>query len=244
VPFTAFISDLHLTSERPQINRVFFAFLEGPAREADALYVLGDLFEYWAGDDDLSDPLNGQVAQALSRLATAGVAVRIMHGNRDFLMLERFARAAGAELIADPLVVDLYGTRTLLMHGDTLCTDDERYQAFRARVRSRWWQRLFLLQPLWLRRAEIERARRMSEESKRTKPRELMDVTPAAVHEAFAASQCTRLIHGHTHRPARHEVVVDGRIRERWVLSDWYAHGQWLRVAPEGCESRTLPLTS
>lgn len=242
--FTAFISDLHLTSGRPQINRVFFAFLEGPAREADALYVLGDLFEYWAGDDDLSDPLNAQVALALSKLAAAGVPVRVMHGNRDFLMLERFAHAAGAELIADPLVVDLYGTRTLLMHGDTLCTDDARYQAFRTRVRSRWWQRLFLLQPLWLRRAEIERARRMSEESKRTKPRELMDVTPAAVQEAFATSQCTRLIHGHTHRPARHELVVNGRTCERWVLSDWYAQGQWLRVAPEGCESRTLPLIS
>jgi UDP-2,3-diacylglucosamine hydrolase len=241
VPFTAFISDLHLTSGRPEINEIFFDFLRGPARAADALYILGDLFEYWAGDDDLTDPLNARVASSLADLFGSGVPVMLMHGNRDFLMLHGFERATGVKLIADPAVVDLYGTPTLLMHGDTLCRDDHHYQAIRIRIRNRWWQRLFLLQPLWLRRAEIERARRISEHSKRTKSQPIMDVTAAAVAEAFASSGCSRLIHGHTHRPARHEHAVLGRTCERWVLSDWYRHGHWLRVGPDGCEAIALP---
>ena len=241
MPFTAFISDLHLTSERPEVNEIFFDFLRGPARAADALYILGDLFEYWAGDDDLADPLNASVAGALLELSRSGVPVMLMHGNRDLLMLHGFERAAGVKLIADPTVVDLYGTATLLMHGDTLCRDDHQYQRIRARIRSPWWQRLFLLQPLWLRRAEIKRARRMSEHSKQTKPLPIMDVTEAAVAEAFETGGCSRLIHGHTHRPARHLHVVLGRTCERWVLSDWYRRGQWLRVGPDGCEAITLP---
>lgn len=240
MPFTAFISDLHLTSARGGINRIFFDFLQGPARAADALYILGDLFEYWAGDDDLSDPLNADVAAGLKALSAAGVPVYLMHGNRDFLMLDGFARASGTQLIADPRVVDLYGTPTVLLHGDTLCTEDTRYQAFRKRVRSPWSQRVFLWQPLWLRRAEIERARRMSEQAKGIKSVEIMDVTPSAVEQAFRASGCARMIHGHTHRPAQHLHIVDGRACERWVLSDWYRHGQYLRVAADGCASVTL----
>jgi UDP-2,3-diacylglucosamine hydrolase len=240
VPFTAFISDLHLTPSRPAITRIFLDFLRHDAREADALYILGDLFEYWAGDDDLSDPLNAQVAGALNELAHTGTPVYLMHGNRDFLLLDGFARVARSQLIADPTTVDLYGTSTLLMHGDTLCTDDTRYQAFRARVRRPLWQRVFLLQPLWLRRAEIERARRLSERARQEKPAAIMDVTPAAVQQAFEACACLRMIHGHTHRPARHVHQVDGRICERWVLSDWYEQGQYLRVTPERCESITL----
>ncbi len=238
--FTAFISDLHLTLSRPAIIRTFLDFLRRDAREADALYILGDLFEYWAGDDDLADPLNAQVAGALNEFARTGTPVYLMHGNRDFLLLDRFARAASLQLISDPTTVDLYGTPTLLMHGDTLCTDDARYLAFRARVRRPLWQRVFLLQPLWLRRAEIERARRLSERAKQGKPSAIMDVTPAAVQQAFKACSCSRMIHGHTHRPARHVHQVDGRICERWVLSDWYEQGQYLRVTPERCESITL----
>jgi len=241
VPFTAFISDLHLTPERPHINAVFFEFLQGRVRAADALYILGDLFEYWAGDDDLSDPFNAHVARALKELAAHGVPIRLMHGNRDFLMFEGFARAAQVELIADPTVLSLYGTPTLLMHGDTLCRDDHRYQAFRNRVRSRWWQRVFLLQPLWLRRAVVARARQISERSKRRKPQAIMDVTAAAVEEAFRTSGCTRLIHGHTHRPAVHRYQVDGRTCERWVLSDWYQQGHCLLVEPGGCKAISLP---
>jgi UDP-2,3-diacylglucosamine hydrolase len=240
VPFTAFISDLHLTPGRPRINEIFFDFVRHGAREADALYILGDLFEYWAGDDDLTDPFNARVASALAELAAQGTAVLLMHGNRDFLMLQGFNRAAAAQALADPTVANLYGTPTLLMHGDTLCRDDHRYQAFRARVRSPLWQRLFLLQPLWLRRSLIERARRISEKSKRAKPQAIMDVTPAAVEEAFRSSGCVRMIHGHTHRPALHLHRVDGRTCERWVLSDWYEHGQYLRVEATGCEAVTL----
>jgi UDP-2,3-diacylglucosamine hydrolase len=241
VNFTAFISDLHLTPGRARINEIFFDFLRGPARTADALYILGDLFEYWAGDDDLLDPLNAHVASALADLSSRGVPIMLMHGNRDFMLREGFSRAAGAKLIADSVTVDLYGTPTLLMHGDTLCRDDHRYQALRARMRSPLWQRLFLFQPLWLRRAEIERGRRMSERSKRTKSTEIMDVTSVAVEEAFRASGCSRMIHGHTHRPAMHLHAVQGRTCERWVLSDWYQHGQYLRVDPSGCEAITLP---
>jgi UDP-2,3-diacylglucosamine hydrolase len=241
VSFTALISDLHLTPERPQINEIFFDFLRGPARDADALYILGDLFEYWAGDDDLRDPLNARVASALAELSAHGVPVMLMHGNRDFLLLSGFSHAAKVKPIADPTTVNLYGTPTLLMHGDTLCQDDFRYQAFRARVRSAWWQRIFLLQPLWLRRAEIARARRMSEQSKRAKPQAIMDVTPAAVEAAFRGSGCARMIHGHTHRPAVHLHPMHGRTYERWVLSDWYQHGHYLRVEASGCKAVTLP---
>jgi UDP-2,3-diacylglucosamine hydrolase len=240
VSFTAFISDLHLTSSRAEINRLFFEFLEGPARQADHLYILGDLFEYWAGDDDLADPFNARVAAGLKALTSAGVPVSIMHGNRDVLLLHGFARASGARLIEDPTILDLYGTRTLLMHGDSLCTDDLQYQAFRRRARTPWRQRAFLLQPLWLRRAEIERGRRKSEQTKQTKSAEIMDVTSTAVEQAFRDTGCVRMIHGHTHRPARHVHIVDGKTRERWVLSDWYRHGQYLRVGPDGCASVDL----
>lgn len=240
MPFTAFISDLHLTSARPEINRIFFDFLRGTARAAEALYILGDLFEYWAGDDDLQDPLNARVAAELKALSAAGVPVYLIHGNRDFLLLAGFCAASGVQVLADPTVVDLYDTPTVLLHGDTLCTDDLRYQAWRRRLRSRLGQKLFLLQPLWLRRAEIERARVASERAKQVKSAQIMDVTQSAVEQAFRESGCTRMIHGHTHRPARHVHEVDGRACERWVLSDWYRHGQYLRVDAAGCSSVEL----
>ena len=239
--FTAFVSDLHLSSSRPEANRVFLTFLTEVASKADGLYILGDLFEYWAGDDDLGDAFNRSIVAGLAATASGGVPVMLMHGNRDFLMSRTFANTTGAILLPDPTSVDLYGTGTLLMHGDTLCTEDQRYQSFRRRVRSAFAQRLFMLQPLSWRRAEIERARRISESEKRTKSAQIMDVTPEAVTEAFRECGCDRLIHGHTHRPARHEHVVDGRRCERWVLSDWYQTGQYLRVTRDGCESILLP---
>jgi len=235
VPYTAFISDLHLSDSRPEINRVFFGFLLGPARTADALYILGDLFEYWAGDDDLGDPFNASVAAALKDLVEASVPVYLMHGNRDFLMFDGFVRASGVRLLPDPTVLDLYGTRTILLHGDTLCTQDERYQKFRRHARKRFWQRVFLAQPLWLRKFRIERARVRSERRKLTMGVDIMDVTADAVEQSFRACGCVRMIHGHTHRPARHVHMVDGRPRERWVLADWYQKGQYLRVSAEGC---------
>jgi UDP-2,3-diacylglucosamine hydrolase len=239
--FTAFVSDLHLTAERPPATRAFFDFLRGVAPQADALYILGDLFEYWAGDDDLTDPFNRSVAQGLKDLAAGGVPVRLIRGNRDFLLLERFANAAGVTLMQDPALVDLYGTPTLLMHGDLLCTQDWRYQMFRKVVRNPGVQRWFMRLPLAQRKRVIGGARRVSEGEKHAKQARIMDVTPEAVAQVFRAHGCARLIHGHTHRPARHQHAVDGRACERWVLSDWYVRGQYLRVTPEGCAPIDLP---
>jgi UDP-2,3-diacylglucosamine hydrolase len=240
LPFTAFISDLHLTAERPAATEAFLAFLRDVAPGADALYVLGDLFEYWAGDDALDDPFNARVAAAIGA-AAARAPVYLIHGNRDFLLLDGFARAAGVRLLPERHVVELYGERTLLMHGDLLCTDDRRYQAFRRVVRNRLVQRVGLLLPLATRQAIFGGARRMSAREIRAKPMSIMDVNQAAVIDALRSSGCGRLIHGHTHRPGRHEHLVDGQRCERWVLSDWYTRGQYLRIAPGSWESIELP---
>jgi UDP-2,3-diacylglucosamine hydrolase len=234
-PHALFVSDLHLSETRPAIARLFFRFLAEVAPRADALYVLGDLFEFWVGDDTLDEPLNREVAAAMRGVADGGTAVRFMHGNRDFLVGEGFAAATGAELLADPTTVDLYGTRTLLMHGDTLCTDDKAYQAFRAHVHNMEVQRQFLALPVAARRAQVGQVRSQSEQQKQGKPAEIMDVTALAVDDALrAAHYPPRLIHGHTHRPARHEHVVDGHACERWVLADWYERGEYLRVDGSG----------
>jgi UDP-2,3-diacylglucosamine hydrolase len=238
--FTAFISDLHLSAERPAANAAFLAFLRDTASQADALYILGDLFEYWAGDDDLDDPFNARVASALLTLSKT-VPVFVLHGNRDFLLMQRFAQASGAQLIGDPARIDLYGTPTLLMHGDLLCTQDRRYQAFRAVVRNRIVQNVFMRLPLARRKGVIGGARRVSEGEKQSKQMSIMDVASDAVERAFRTSGCARLIHGHTHRPARHEHDVDGRLRERWVLSDWYQRGAYLRCSACGCEAVPIP---
>jgi len=240
LPFTAFISDLHLAVERPAATHAFSAFLRDVVPAADALYILGDLFEYWAGDDDLSDPFNARIAAELATAARR-VPAFLMHGNRDFLLLKDFVRASGVQLLPDPYELDLYGTRTLLMHGDLLCTDDRRYQTFRRVVRNPVAQRLALLLPLSRRKALVGGARRMSVREIQAKSMNIMDVNAAAVVNALRANGCSRLIHGHTHRCARHEHVVDGRTCERWVLSDWYHHGQYLRVSPDACESIELP---
>ena len=238
--FTAFISDLHLSAERPAANAAFLAFLRDIASQADALYILGDLFEYWAGDDDLADPFNAQVAAALHAVSGT-VPIAIMHGNRDFLLMHPFAQASGARLLDDPARIDLYGTPTLLMHGDLLCTQDRRYQAFRAVVRNGLVQGVFMRLPLARRKRVIGGARRMSEGEKQAKQMDIMDVAPDAVERAFRESGCLRLIHGHTHRPARHEHDVGGCVRERWVLSDWYQRGEYLRCSANGCERVPVP---
>lgn len=222
-----FISDLHLSEDRPQANEQFFRFLEEAAAGADALYVLGDLFEYWIGDEDLETPFNAVIAGALRQLANAGTKVRLMHGNRDFLLGEAFCRASGAQLLADPSVID----NTLLMHGDTLCTDDHDYQAWRRTARSAVWQRDFLAKPLAERRATVMGLRDKSKEVIQAKPAEIMDVNDDAVREALRRHGVARLIHGHTHRPGKHTLDVDGRRCERWVLPDWYGRGGYLEVA-------------
>jgi UDP-2,3-diacylglucosamine hydrolase len=232
---TLFISDLHLCAERPHINRQFFEFIERTASQAGALYILGDLFEYWAGDDDLADPLNASVAEALKALDAKGTAVCLMHGNRDLLIGREFAQRCGASLIPDPTLLDLHGTRTLVMHGDTLCIDDVEYQKFRAYAHDPDNQARFLAQPLAARREQILGLRAQSERSKQEKSIEIMDVSQSAVAEALRSHGYPRLIHGHTHRPARHVHVVDGHTCERWVLNDWYQRGGYLHCDASGC---------
>jgi UDP-2,3-diacylglucosamine hydrolase len=207
---------------------------------AEALYILGDLFEYWVGDDGLALDFPHRVADLLKR-AAARVPVRFMHGNRDFLVAEEFARATGVQIISDPAQIDLYGRKTLLLHGDTLCTDDREYQAFRAQVRNPAWQKAVLARPLSERIKMAEGLRAESETSKAGKSMEIMDVSTDAVERAFAESGCDLMIHGHTHRPGHHRYVVDGRERERWVLPEWYGPGGYLEASPDGIRAIGAP---
>jgi UDP-2,3-diacylglucosamine hydrolase len=222
-----FISDLHLSEDRPEANERFFRFLEQDAALADALYVLGDLFEYWIGDEDLETPFNAVIAGFFRRLTAAGTKLYLMHGNRDFLVGERFCAATGASLLPDPTVMD----GTLLMHGDTLCTDDHDYQAWRRTARSAAWQREFLAKPLAERRATVQGLREKSKEVIQAKAADIMDVNESAVREALREHGVSRLIHGHTHRPGVHRLEVDARRCERWVLPDWYGRGGFLELA-------------
>lgn len=232
---TLFISDLHLAAERPQITGQFLRFTRDTAPAAAALYILGDLFEYWVGDDDLEDPLNGTVSSALSALAAAGTRVFLMRGNRDVLLGAAFAARCGATLLDDPVLIDLHGTPTLLCHGDALCTDDVDYQRFRTYARDPGNQAKFLAQPLAARREQMRGMRAQSEASKQQKTEAIMDVAPAAVEQLLRQHDYPRLIHGHTHRPAHHLHTVDGRRCERWVLNDWYETGGHLRCDATGC---------
>ncbi len=215
------ISDLHLSGQHAQSATLFERFITDSAPGAEALYILGDLFEYWAGDDDLATPFHHHITGLLHTLARRGTRIHIMHGNRDFLMDEKLADACGATLLTDPTLLDLYGTHTLLTHGDALCTDDAAYQQFRALVRSAEWRKQFLAQTLAARKEQIEKLRMQSELSKRIKAMDIMDVNPAAVDELLRRHGYPRLIHGHTHRPAKHLHTVDGHACERWVLGDW-----------------------
>jgi UDP-2,3-diacylglucosamine hydrolase len=233
-----FISDLHLCEERPATTRAFFAFLAGPAREARALYILGDLFEYWVGDDDAEAPLNRQVGAALAALAATGVKVFLLAGNRDFLVGEAFARSAGLHLLTDPTLIELGGRAALLTHGDLLCTDDRAYQAYRAQVRDPQWQRAFLERPLTERKHMVEDLRRRSEAAKRDKSTEIMDVNAGAVAALLREWDYPTLVHGHTHRPAHHLHEVDGHLCERWVLADWNDDAPYLEWSSGGPATR------
>lgn len=233
-----FISDLHLAGERPAANEQFFRFLRDEGGRAQALYVLGDLFEYWAGDDELTDrqgdPLAAAVASGFRSLSRQGVRVRIMHGNRDFLVGEGFLAASGAQRLEDPTVIQHQGEPLALLHGDTLCTDDHDYQAWRRTARSDTWRREFLAKPLAERHETIMGLRAKSKEVIAAKPAEIMDVNQEAVRDAFRRHGVQRMIHGHTHRPARHELEVDGVRCERWVLPDWYGRGGYLALDDVG----------
>ena len=238
---TLFISDLHLEAERPDIAKQFLTFMEQDAREAEELYILGDLFEAWVGDDD-DAPMNRTVCRALRACAESGTTVYVMHGNRDFLLGPVFAEQSGATLLDDPERIDLYGTPTLLMHGDLLCTDDTEYLTFRKMVRDPDWQSAMLAKPLEERRLMAQEMRASSREQTGGKPETIMDVNSDAVIDVMRAHQVTRLIHGHTHRPAEHELEVAGEVSQRIVLGDWYEQGSMLVCSPSGCELQALPL--
>jgi UDP-2,3-diacylglucosamine hydrolase len=241
MPVTRFISDLHLDPERPALTGLFLGFLDEQAANADALYILGDLFEAWIGDDD-DAPLGSAVSGAIRQCAAGGTPVYLMRGNRDFLLGETFARQSGCILLDDPAVIDLYGTRTLLMHGDSLCTDDDAYMQFRAQVRNPEWQAALLERPLEERRVLANEMRAASRQENSGKAEVIMDVNGLAVTEAMKGNSALRLIHGHTHRPAIHNLQVAGRPAQRMVLGDWYEQGSVLECTPQGCTLRVLAL--
>ena len=245
-----FISDLHLCDSRPHITQAFIHFLANIANKADALYILGDLFEYWAGDDVIrNDVIKAEVIKtdALGasihalRSLTKTTPVFFMAGNRDFLIGECFAKVTGITILPDPSLVTLYGNRVLLSHGDALCTDDIAYQNFRQEVRSQNWQHQFLSQPLESRIAYIEQLRAKSEQAKSAKSMQIMDVNIDAVEDLLCQyNYPPLLIHGHTHRPNKHKHVVNGNFFERWVLGDWYEQGSYLKLDKNGCHAQTL----
>lgn len=215
-----FIADLHLALEKTELTRHFLAFLEQRASGARALYILGDLFDSWIGDDDRTPP-NPAIKAALKRLVEQGTAVFLLQGNRDFLLGQRFCRETGVELLGDYAVIELGDQKALLTHGDLLCTDDVAYQVFRSKSRQPEWQQNVLSKPLWLRLLAARWYRVRSYFHKRRKSLEIMDVNPQAVTEALQRFDCTLLIHGHTHRPACHAITIDGKPAQRWVLADW-----------------------
>ncbi|MFQ2107894.1 UDP-2,3-diacylglucosamine diphosphatase [Aeromonas rivipollensis] len=239
---TLFISDIHLCAQRPDMTAALVRFLERDAPKADALYVLGDLFEFWIGDDD-PNPLHSQVAEAFLALSRQDVPIYFIHGNRDFLLGKVFAKRAGMTLLGDPCVIDLYGERVLLSHGDLLCTLDEGYQKFRRITQQKWLRWLFLRLPLARRQAIACKMRGQSQMENAGKPQTIMDVTPAAVDALLRQHGCRLLIHGHTHRPAVHDFMLDGKPARRIVLGDWFEQGSVLSCFPQGqrLESRPLP---
>lgn len=228
---TYFIADLHLTEQRSDITQAFFAFLDQHmTKDVDALYIIGDFFEVWIGDDE-RDPYALSIAAKLRELQQHNIAVYFIHGNRDFLIKQEFADACQMTLLPEQVVIDLYGTPTVILHGDEMCTQDEAYQKFRKKSRGWWWPRLMLAMPLWYRRRVAADARRKSVENQKGKPLEILDVTEEAVAKMFAKHQVSNMIHGHTHRPNVHR-YADGKVRT--VLGDWYSQSSYLVVQDSG----------
>ena len=241
---TLFVSDLHLDAARPRLVELFLQFLGDECAHAGALYILGDLFEYWVGDDD-PQAVGAEVANGLSALTRAGVPVYFLRGNRDFLLGADYAARAEFAILPDPCMIDLYSRPTLLMHGDLLCTDDADYQAFRRQTRDPAWQDEFLAQPLDARIAFAQRARAASIEHQRNvrgdiAQEDITDVSPTTVENTFARYGIATMIHGHTHRPAIHKLAVGDQPRTRIVLGDWYEQGSVLRVDVDGASLTSL----
>ncbi len=240
-----FISDLHLQQSHPKTTQAFLDFLQQQAIHARQLYLLGDLFEYWAGDDDMATPYHQQIIQALSAVRKTGVELFWIAGNRDFLVGTEFAKTIGATLLPDPFVATIGKLHVTLSHGDTLCTDDVAYMAFRAQVRDSNWQRNFLSLPLAERKAIIRNLRQNSQQAQRMKSAEIMDVHPNAVAALWSETGTSLMIHGHTHRPARHETHKGQSTYVRYVLPDWEydanifpPRGGWIGIEDDGTIKR------
>ena len=237
---TLLLSDLHLAPERPATAAAFDAFTRGPARGAAAVYILGDLFDSWVGDDQCREPFAREVVESLRALADAGVPVYVARGNRDFLLGEDFAHATGAILLGEQTIVDIHATPTLLSHGDEFCTDDRAYQRYRAWSRDPARQRRVLRLPYRLRRWIAAWMRRGSRSATARKPESILDVNAKAIEGSFRANGVARMIHGHTHRPAHHALIVDGTPRERIVLADWNDRGHFIEIGDAGVRTRDI----
>ncbi|HEI8867475.1 TPA: UDP-2,3-diacylglucosamine diphosphatase [Serratia odorifera] len=237
---TLFIADLHLCAQEPAITAGFLRFLQQEAVQADALYILGDLFEAWIGDDD-PEPLHAEIAAALKALQQAGVPCYFIHGNRDFLLGKRFANASGMTLLPEQQVLELYGRRILILHGDTLCTDDQPYQKFRRRVHNPLIQKLFLAMPLRWRLKIAANMRARSQQSNQHKSLDIMDVNPQAVEQAMVQHRVRWMIHGHTHRPAVHSLQLANGEAQRVVLGAWHHQGSMVKVTADAVELIQFP---
>lgn len=239
---TLFISDLHLSAERPAVNTLFLEFLKSRAAQSEALYILGDLFEYWIGDEAVAQAEYAAIVAGLAELSAGGVLVYLMHGNRDFLLGAEFCRATGARLLNDPSVIDLYGTPTLLMHGDLLCTDDVEYQKVRQTLRAPAFIAEFLSKPVAVREQVVRGYREQSKAVTAQKASDIMDVNEQTVREALQRHGVHDMIHGHTHRPADHRFDLGGEPARRVVLGDWYEQGSVLVCEPRRWRLERLPL--
>ena len=232
MPETLFISDLHLDRERPEIIQLFSQFLSSQATHSESLYILGDLFEYWIGDDQ---PLTGlePVVEGLQFLTASSVPIYFIHGNRDFLIGESFAKATGIKLLPESTVIDIYGRPALIMHGDTLCTDDTDYQKMRGMLQHGDWQKQFLSLSLEERTQQALQLRQKSLSATKDKKENIMDVNSETVEKIMLDHNVDLLIHGHTHRPAIHELSIQDQKAQRIVLGDWYSQGSVLRATPD-----------
>ncbi len=238
MPQTLFVSDLHLDNKRPHIIAAFCRFLQ-EVSDTDALYILGDLFEYWIGDDDPAVGLQSAI-NSLHNLSLSGIPVFFIHGNRDFLVGNAFANSIQCKILPEETTVDLYGTPTLIMHGDTLCTDDIAYQKYRTKARNKWVQKTLLLLSVKQRLKMAERLRNKSITTTQGKPAYIMDVNQNAVEQVMLNHNVQCLIHGHTHRPAIHDFTINGNAYKRIVLGDWYEQGSVLRCTPNGMNLETI----
>lgn len=239
---TYFIADLHLAQNRPDMTACFLRFLQTEAIHAQNLYILGDLFEAWIGDDDDSAYIN-TIANALATLSSLGTTIYYIHGNRDFLLGQRFAKKSSMILLPEIELIDLYGEKVVIMHGDTLCTRDIGYQKFRTKSRSWWWQAMIKSLPLFVRKKIASNYRKKSAEATAVKSQDIMDVTPDEVVNCLESYDSQLLIHGHTHRPAIHELTANHKNAKRIVLGDWYEQGAWLKVTSTSKQLINTPLT-